>query len=547
MPAVENYKLYKKLEPQYAEWKRNRDLDNAKRIQYLEDNPQKINSEDVQRGKALLRAIDTMDEFSQKRAENAEVATESIISMVFELTSLVGGGLGVLATKAKPVKNYIQKHYGKAKQATIIPIAIMIGGSIVSTIAGFPLFSWAAKKEVEASQKGRFEAMREDLSNPNLFAVLTGEQEEELNQKITGIKIPKDKNTASKGLKESLTTVKELVSSSSRYKKQKKEFESSLNEDLKHFDDKLSDEEIKKAKKDKQLLTNLVEKIDIASQDYAENVELATTTLTTAIFAFGTLFSLGMMKLAEKLKIKSLWVHTPSVLGFLAMIGASVIGASLQKQASRVGRFKIKQELSENPANFAYVDNHELQNMPDFEISKKKKDNMFVFLKKAWKNNKEYKKWEKTGGAKEKAIAKALKEMEFSEEQIKDAKRLQHNTFKTYNKVDNNSQKYSESVEALGQGIQNPISLLFTTIGLTFGIKHLNKAILSKGAEKMNGLLKYFLIILISTFPSIGINAYITKEQKKASRVADMMAINELDDYRHFADYSDKKENIANM
>jgi hypothetical protein len=32
-----------------------------------------------------------------------------------------------------------------------------------------------------------------------------------------------------------------------------------------------------------------------------------------------------------------------------------------------------------------------------------------------------------------------------------------------------------------------------------------------------------------------------TKEQKKASRVANMLAINEMQDYRNFADYSKYK------
>ena len=46
------------------------------------------------------------------------------------------------------------------------------------------------------------------------------------------------------------------------------------------------------------------------------------------------------------------------------------------------------------------------------------------------------------------------------------------------------------------------------------------------------------MAVMLSSLPSIGVNAYITKEQKKASRVADMLAINELSDYRQFADYS---------
>ena len=45
---------------------------------------------------------------------------------------------------------------------------------------------------------------------------------------------------------------------------------------------------------------------------------------------------------------------------------------------------------------------------------------------------------------------------------------------------------------------------------------------------------------IIPIIVSIGFNIYITKEQKNASKVADMIAINEMGDYRHFADYSNK-------
>ena len=52
--------------------------------------------------------------------------------------------------------------------------------------------------------------------------------------------------------------------------------------------------------------------------------------------------------------------------------------------------------------------------------------------------------------------------------------------------------------------------------------------------EMASNMSKYISVILLSTVPSILINAYITKEQKKASRVANMMAINEMSDYRQF-------------
>ena len=48
-------------------------------------------------------------------------------------------------------------------------------------------------------------------------------------------------------------------------------------------------------------------------------------------------------------------------------------------------------------------------------------------------------------------------------------------------------------------------------------------------------LIPFAFVIL----PIILIDIYTTKAQKKASRVADMLALKELQDYRHYAEYKD--------
>ena len=76
-------------------------------------------------------------------------------------------------------------------------------------------------------------------------------------------------------------------------------------------------------------------------------------------------------------------------------------------------------------------------------------------------------------------------------------------------------------------------------VGVAIGSKFLIKGLNSKiPSEQALGWIKYFMTAIGFTLPSIGINACITKEQKKASRVANMLAINEMQDYRNFADYS---------
>ena len=545
MSMLEDYKAYKQFAPQYKDWKYSRDLAEAKRLEYIRRHPEMVNQSEIQKGKALLRAIDVMDEYSQRRAEDMEVATETVVSMGTGIAGSIGGAIGLLAVAAKKGFKYMTTQSSDFKSGGPLLVASYVGMGILGSIAGIPLFSWASKKEIEASRRGRFEAMRNELQNPNNFAILTKEQDEELKSKIQNLPKPRKKIKERLGLSKSIDAVKALTEISPEYYAQKRQFEKKLKKDEAMFSTELSESEIEKAKQDQQILTKLIEKIDIASQDYAENTELATTALTSIIFGASALLSLGYDKLAAKLKLGN--SLAPKIIGFLVSLSALIFGASIQKEASRVGRFKVKQELLKHPEKLIYVSDEQIKDIEDIEVVQEKKPNMFKFLKEAWKNNREYKNWKRTEGATEAATIKALSELNITDEQMKDAKRLQHNTFKTFNHIDSNSQKYSESIEALGQSVQFPITTLFSTVGALAGLKYLNK-----GLEMLNGktknlqggysnMIKYFTIVLASVLPSIAINAYITKAQKKASRVADMLAINELKDYRHFADYSDKE------
>lgn len=538
MSMFGDYKAYKKFAPNYAEWKSARNLAEEKRQIYLKNNINELDKNDIQRSKTILRAIDVMDEYSQKRAEDMEVATESVVSTGLQFAVTIGMGLGALLTNLSPIKAYLKKHSNNYKKISLIMmLGTMAFGGIASTIAAFPLFAWAAKAEVKASRKGRFEAMRKELDDPKTFAVLNSVQEAKLEENLNKLSDKEEKKTPLKSIRENWNTVKEMVTDSNEYKKQKFLFEQSLQKDKKFFKEELSPEEIEVAKKDQQLLTKLVEKIDLASQDYAENAELATTTLTTLVFALGTLFALGYEKLAKFFKWKQTAV--PAGVALVATLGASSLGAGIQKQAARVGRFKAKQELMKNPGQLVYVSDEKIENMNDVKAKKEKKTNIFKFILEAWKNNREFEKWKKDEGLKEKNLSKAMEGIELSDEQLKEAKRIQYNTFKTFNKIDENSQKYSESIEALGQAVQYPLAMIFSTIGLIFGSKYThNLANSAKAKDLAMHFIKYFSIIFLSTLPSLFINAYITKEQKNASRVADMIAINELQDYRNFADYS---------
>lgn len=537
MSAFGDYKAYKKYEPAYPGWKYERDLTESKRQEYLRRHPESIDQNDIQRGKVLIRAIDVMDEYSQKRAEDMEVATETAVGYGLDAAIFGGAAAGAVIGNLKPVKNFLMKHFGKDKYTKYIGKGLPLGiGALAGMIAAFPMYAWAAKAEVAASRRGRFEAMRKDLKNPKGFAVLTEAQIKEAEQKAQNIVIDNGKKSPfsiSNGFK----TLKEMATDSKEYRAHKKQFDLELLEAEKHMNDEMTPEEILKAKKDQQLLTKLVEKIDIASQDYAENAELATQALVVGTLGFGTLFNLLLSKALKAMKIKSEGKITAiaQIVAAIIPVILSIASAQIQKQASRVGRFKIKQDLLNNPSKLVYVADENIADLKDVNVIQDRKEGLFKFLAHAWENNKEYNNYQKTTAKQEEKFYKAIETLELTPEQMKDAQTLQRNTFKTFNKVDEKSQKYSESIEALGQAITLPISLIFTAVGIIIGTKYLTKGVKSNSKLEMaSNFSKYLTAILLSILPSIGINAIITKEQKKASRIADMLAINEMSDYRHF-------------
>lgn len=537
MSAFGDYKSYKQFEPAYEGWHSRREYVDARRLEYLRRNPEKIDNNDIQRGKTLIHAIDVMDEYSQKRAEDMEVATETAVGYGLDAAIFGGAAIGGVIGNLKPVKNSIQKYFKNSKNKKIIAAALPMGvGAIAGIIAAFPLYAWAAKAEIAASRRGRFEAMRKDLKNPKGFAILTDEQAKLAHERAKSIVLESDKKSHFQ-FGQGIKNLKEMALDSNEYKAHKKQFDLELMEAEKHFNDRMTPEEVLKAKKDRQLLTKLVEKIDIASQDYAENAELATQTAVVGALGLGTLFNMLLSKFLKAMKIKSEGKITAitQVISVVIPVALSVAAAQIQKQASRVGRFKVKQELLNNPEKLVYVSDENADEIKNIKVPKDRKENIFKFLTNVWKDNREYNKYKKTIARDEEKFYKAVETLDLTPEQLKDAQTLQRNTFKTFNKVDEKSQKYSESIEALGQAVALPVSLLFTGAGAAFGTKYLIKSgNLESKLEMASNMSKYIGIILLSSIPSIFVNAYITKEQKKASRIANMLAINEMQDYRFF-------------
>ena len=132
-----------------------------------------------------------------------------------------------------------------------------------------------------------------------------------------------------------------------------------------------------------------------------------------------------------------------------------------------------------------------------------------------------------------------MENVEISPEQLKDGERLQKNLFKTLYKIDKNTQNYSNNIEATSESIKYPATLILGTLGSVFGMKYLaNLRSCTKPIEIFKNSSIYIGIISLFTIPSIIINSYFAKAQKMGARISDMITMQELEDYRFFADYS---------
>ena len=135
------------------------------------------------------------------------------------------------------------------------------------------------------------------------------------------------------------------------------------------------------------------------------------------------------------------------VTGFAGML----IGLKLQKSAARAGRYTAKRELEQNPENFIGYTPEDYEEVKDVKNTKHKENKIkeyALFIPRVLKQYWDYNKYRKTEYKERQALRDVLKKQDVTEEQMRDAKNLQRKVFNTFEKVDDNSQVYSESMEA---------------------------------------------------------------------------------------------------
>ena len=143
---------------------------------------------------------------------------------------------------------------------------------------------------------------------------------------------------------------------------------------------------------------------------------------------------------------------------FVSAIPAALIALKLQKSSARAGRYTAKRELEKDPRNFIGYTEEDLQEVKDVKGEKQtfgqKLKEYALFVPNVLKQYYAYEKYKRTEFKDHQLQLEQLQKSEVTDEQLLDAKNLQRKLFNTFEKVDDNSQIYSESMEAATEILQ---------------------------------------------------------------------------------------------
>ena len=147
----------------------------------------------------------------------------------------------------------------------------------------------------------------------------------------------------------------------------------------------------------------------------------------------------------------------------VSAVPAALIALKLQKSAARAGRYTAKRELEKDPTNFIGYTEEDYKEVKDVKGKKQtfgqKFKELVLFVPTVLKQYYAYDKYKRTEFKDHKLLLDQLQKSEnITDEQLCDAKNLQRKLFNTFEKVDDNSQIYSESMEAAVE-IAQPFAL----------------------------------------------------------------------------------------
>ena len=371
----------------------------------------------------------------------------------------------VINLKQEQRKKFMQKLSG-SKVRTIAPMVTL--GLVLASAIG--LILWGNSKQKEASRIGRYQAKQDELKGLENFAIYTPEQLEKAKEIAKTIPDEKERNSISKMLKE----LKDIKADKKAYEKWLAEKDPNEIEKLKSVN--LSPEQLRLAQEDKELIVDAVKEINIKAEEYSENVENAFDTLGMLSWIIAAPLGIGINKLLKLAKANKILRSVVSTfVPVITALGIQMKGTLEEKNASRIGRYKARQDLLKNPARLMAYSDEDMKKAENIKSDKQKQSfwqklgGSFSFLASYFKDKSEYVKYKKTTQKENEKLQKAFKQIELSEEQKADAKVLQKNVFRAFDEIDEMSQRYSEDVEA-GCDIAKEVGVTAWSLGSMLGL-----------------------------------------------------------------------------
>ena len=485
----------------YDDWEQVQADERAKK-EYLAQNleiPQDKIELTNKRAQTVVRATEIMDARSEDNCENMEQLTGilssiPIFGLAFAQIPLVNFADRKLTSKIKDkMKKIDEELKGKtyADEQTKIKLKeysklsekaakisrkvqtrgpfVMLGLMLASTIG---MILWSTTKQKEASRIGRYQAKQNELKGLENFVMYTPEQMEKAKEIAKKIPDEKERNSIAKMIKE----LKDVAKDKKAYEQWLAAKDPQEIEKLKALNVNLSGESLQNAQEDKELIVDTVKEINIKAEEYSENLENAFDTLGTVSWLAAIPLGFGINKLLKAFKVSPKINKLVSIaVPVITSLTISMTGTVEQKTASRIGRFKARQDIMKNPARLMYYSDEDMKKAENIRADKQKQGlfdklgDSFSFIGKYFKDKKAYNNYKKTTQKENEKLQKAFKEIEITDAQKAEAQNLQKNVFRAFDEIDEMSQRYSEDVEA-GCDIAKEVGMTAWSIGSTLGI-----------------------------------------------------------------------------
>lgn len=527
---------YIKLEPQYRKWKAQEDLRDAKRQHYVQSANK--NSEDVlyrqKQAKAVAQNILMLDNYVYNKAEDVEAVFTTVnmqllagVSALTAIPQTVTKLIPVLDKHGKNsgisnlLKKYPQTTIGKSKLP--LPKLLTAGMAFVSALIYARGVSKSTKAQLSATRRAKFEGLTAQFNADADYAVLTNNQENEINKKLsdksnpinleTEIKIPLIKKLLERiNIKKTLSETRKLINKNSEYQLNKTQFENKLNTTS-----------AKSTKDNKQMLEDMIKYVDLKSEDDLERMDKVVNVGYSSLFVGGFLEYLISDKLIEMMHIKTPLIKHGAklVIPLATYLIMNKNLANIQNNAIKATRYKNLKNFVENKENFVEIPNN-INKLPA-EKKNEKKPGLFKFLKGMLKDIKEYKIFEETELPKLNKRHELKKSIQLSPSQREEAKILKQNTQYTIHREADNRKHFAQGVEAFSEITLAPFEIASTALGAFLGSK--------AGAHCKSGAMKRVYMALgalIAFVPTAIVEIMTTAEQKKALRIASMKTIEDM-------------------